>query len=192
MSAIQSFLPRPGDIQRLYDWIFEKIQPFINGRVFETHSANGELSSRLIANGFLVQLNAKSEIGRQLLHDKFKGSSLVRGIHIMNFTNEAFEEQYSHFEKQFSTVLICDNVDDQINHDIAAINKAKRLVSDGGRLIVVGQCPTTLLPGFDQDITLLKQYNRDSITRLLNGFTLIKIRYFNFPSACFVSIAIKS
>jgi hypothetical protein len=191
MSSIETFLPKSQEIQRLYDWIFSKIQPFILGRVLETRSGKGELSSRMIEHGFAIQLNATSETNREHLRQRFKDSPLFKGVHLIDFSLPDLEEKYSLFENKFPTVIVCTDFEEDGRCDTSAINKAKRLISDAGCLIMVSQCLTTFFPGFDQDLELIKRYNRDSIANLLSPFTILKTWYFNYSGACFISVATK-
>jgi len=187
--SIESFLATNQDINRLYHWIFEIVQPYIVGRVFETHSGNGKLSSLLIDDGFKVQLNATSEANREWLRQKFKDVPLVRGVHKIDFSHPELEEQYRHFENKFSTVLACGDFKTNFHYDTQALNKAKRLLMDGGRLIIVSQCPTIFFPGVDQDVEQLKRYTRDWIANVLRNCSILKIRLFDCNGTCFVSIA---
>jgi len=190
-TLIESFLSTTEEKQRLNDWMFETIKPFIKGRIFEIHSGEGEFSSRLINHGFTIQLNAISDSNRKYLRDKFKESTMVRGVHKIDFFREDLEEEYSHFENQFPTVIVRDDIEENVINTIHTIKKAKRLLSHGGRFIVIGQCPTVLFPGTFPDIKLLKQHNRDWISKLMINCNLIKTWYFIFGSPNFISVAEK-
>jgi len=190
MTHMDTFLTTPDEKRRFYGWVLNSIHPFLKGRVFETHSGTGDLSSRLVDSGIVVQLNASSESERENLRDKFKNEPLVRGIHKMTFLTEQIEEQYSHFEGQFPTVLVNSSIQDR-PIDLATISKSKRLVSKGGRLIILSQCPTIPFPGTELDISILKKYNHSYIAGLLTNFLLLNIWFFNFDIPCLLTVAKK-
>lgn len=186
---IESFLPTIQETQRLYQWIFEIVRPYIIDRVFEIHSGKGRFSSLLIDHGLKVQLNAASETQREGLRQKFKHEPLVRGIHKIDFSQPELQEEYGHFGNKFPTVLACDDFEDNIIYDIQTITNAKRLLLPGGRLMVVSQCPATFFPGADQDIDQLKRFNRDWLSNILPNCHILKIRFFDWNGTCFVAIA---
>jgi len=192
MPLIESFSQKFDEITELHDWLLATIQPFIKGRIFEAYSGNGDLSSRLINNGNILQLNAFSEDNKEYLRQMFLTSTAVRGIHTLNFRSNDIDGRYRHFQNHFSTVLVCDDFEKNIHNDIIVIQSAKRLISDRGRLIVIGRSPVVLFPGSEQDTELLNDYTQNSIFHLLKPDMLVKTWLFNYNGACFISISKRS
>lgn len=189
--TIETFLPQPEENLRLNDWIFANIQPYIIGRVFEMDSGTGTISSRLVDLRFTVQLNATDEINRKYLREKFQGEALVRGIHRINFSQPDLEPAYADFAGSFSTVIAL-NIIEHGFHAKNTFKKAKDLLVQGGHLIVATRSHIAFYPGWQQDIELIKNYDRKSIRETLSNCEILKTRYFDWNGLSVIAVGRKT
>jgi len=189
--TIESFRPQSDEIARLNNWIFETIQPYIKGRVLEMNSGQGDFSLYLVEEGITVQLNASSDSNREYLQERFRDTSLVRGVHKISFLNPRMEVKYLPFQGQFSTVLALNTIENNLIFDKSIIDKAKRFLRLGGHLIIIGQAENCFYPGSELDLEVLKKYNQSSINRILNDCQILITRFFNWNELHFLAVGRK-
>ena len=189
--AIEVFYPQSESIDHFNHWIIEIILPYITGRVLETNSDRGAISSKLIEQGFTVQLNAASESNRNFLQDKFKEMPLVRGIHKINFLNPRMELKYLKFQDQFQTIIALGNIEENTFYDKSSIDKARRLLKVGGNMIVLGKAQSCFFPGSEIDFIELKKYNWSLIQNLLHNCEVLITRFFDRNGLYFIAVGEK-
>lgn len=190
--TIQTFLPQPESAGQLHDWILETVQPYISGRTLETESGTGVFTSKLIAHGFTLELNADSEGNREFLREKFKNAPLVRAIHKINFrTQPRMELKYAHFQNCFPTVLAIGNIPQNGFYEESSCNKAKRFAQEGGNIIIAGRCEVDIYPGAEPDPLEIKKITAPHIMRLLGNCELALARYFHWTGLSFIAVGRK-
>jgi hypothetical protein len=189
---INSFPVDTTSLESLSTWIFENIRPFLQDRILEINSSNEYFSTMLLNDGFTIQLNAKSEDHRQFLRDTFKDSTLVRGIHKINFSNPRMEIKYREFQHQFSTVIAFHDFAEDVFYEKPSLDKAKRFLRPGGHIIIAAQAENDLFPGAEPDLGYLRKHNRKWINSLLSDCEVRRLRFFNWKGLCFIAIGRKS
>jgi len=168
------------DVDRLNDWMFESIQPYINGKVLEIGSGIGNISSRVIRNGIPLCVSDYSDHYCRLLEKKFAGQPLMKGVFQLDLADADFESVYPTLIGRFDTVFAL-NVVEHIRNDGLAIANARRLLKPGGLLIILVPAFQVLYNGFDKELEHFRRYTRRSVKNLLRtqGLEVVTSWYFN-------------
>ena len=175
--TIDRFSYDPQETATLYKWFAAAILPFIQVKVLEVNSGDGDLSALLVAQGVPIHLNVPDEDSRTLLRERFKGITLVRGVHRINFAHSDIEYAYKDTEGLFATVI------DLWGPDLGSQKeqvraKAWRLLKDGGIYISAVPSHSTLWPGIHYSPEELRNMEWLSLKRRLPGFDLLTDYYF--------------
>jgi 2-polyprenyl-3-methyl-5-hydroxy-6-metoxy-1,4-benzoquinol methylase len=175
-----SKLPGFASVDSLILWLFERIFPFLNGRLLEIGSGSGKFSSLLLDKQIPLYLSDIDEKYILSLKNKFQNNRACRNLYKLDLTHEDFRNQYFSLLGQFGTV-ICLNIVDHTTIDTKSIANVKCLLCKGGTLILILPIKTTIY-GIEESLQDLNLYNQDQILNIFGGqFGIIKTRYFIIP-----------
>lgn len=165
---------------RLNDWMFDSIRPYVKGRILEIGSGIGNISSCFIKNDIPLCVSDYSSHYCTLLSNKFRDEELVEGVFQIDLSDTDFEERYASLIGQFDTVFAL-NVIEHIRNDKLAISNCKKLLADNGHLIILVPAWQMLYNSFDIALEHFKRYTRTSVSQLFQSqqLTIIRTWYFN-------------
>lgn len=165
---------------RLNDWMYGSIRPFVKGRILETGSGIGNISSCFVQHGIPLAVSDYSQYYCDLLAQKFAGEPLIKGVFQLDLADSAFEERYPQLVGKFDTVYAL-NVVEHIKDDRLAIANCKKLLAPGGHLIILVPAYQLLYNGFDKELEHFRRYTRRSVKRLFKSqdVDIVKTWYFN-------------
>jgi SAM-dependent methyltransferase len=165
---------------RLNDWMFASIRPYLKGRTLEIGSGIGNISACFVEYGVPLSVSDYSDHYCRLLQGKFAGERLIEGVHQLDLADERFIDKYSSLIGRFDTVFAL-NVVEHISNDGLAVANCKKLLSPGGHLIILVPAYQLLYNGFDKELEHFRRYTRASVRKLLREqhFAVIKTWYFN-------------
>lgn len=175
---IDTFLSQPGELQRLNQWIFENIHPYIKGRTLEIGSGQTTFSSLLISHGLSLHLSDADSITRYKLRERFKENPIVKAVHHIDLHHIDFDQAYSSMAGVFSTILAL-NITENAFSLKKIVENVKMLLRKGGHLIIAIPSYTELFPGAEPDLKELKQLDQKPLLQLLGECQILKTRYFN-------------
>lgn len=167
-------------VDRLNDWMFESIQPFVKGRVLEIGSGIGNISDCFVKNNHPITLSDYSDHYCNYLDNKFANQPLIEGIFQIDLADADFENRYNLLTGKFDTVFAL-NVVEHIKDDHLAIANCKKLLKPGGHLIILVPAYQTLYNGFDIELEHFRRYTRKTVTELFNSqqLNILHSWYFN-------------
>jgi SAM-dependent methyltransferase len=165
---------------RLNDWMFESIQPYVKGTTLEIGSGIGNISACFVKNDLPLHVSDYSDHYCRLLQQKFASESLIRDVYQIDLATPDFDDKYSSLIGKFDTVFAL-NVVEHIGDDGLAIANCKKLLAAGGHLIILVPAYQLLYNGFDKELEHFRRYTRSSLKKLFldQHFKIIKSWYFN-------------
>jgi SAM-dependent methyltransferase len=164
---------------QLNQWMFETIRPYVKGKVLEIGSGIGNISECFVLQGMSITLSDLELHYCNLLCEKFSGEPKVQGVHQIDLGHPNFERAYSSLLGSFDTVFAL-NVVEHIQNDQVAVANAKKLLRNGGYLIVLVPAYKALYNELDEGLEHWRRYNRKTLKSLLTkDFDIVKTQYFN-------------
>jgi 2-polyprenyl-3-methyl-5-hydroxy-6-metoxy-1,4-benzoquinol methylase len=161
-------------------WQYEALNKFAGGHTIEIGSGTGNISVFLLKDHYDVTLSDLRPEYCNLLRNKFIDSPHLRGIYELDLSVNNFASEYPGLIAQFDTV-IASNVIEHISNDSQAIQNAKALLKNNGKLIILVPSGQWLYNSIDRDLGHFKRYSKSGLRSLLEsaGLSVNHTRYFN-------------
>jgi SAM-dependent methyltransferase len=103
----------------------------------------------------------------------------VKGIFKIDLADKNFEISYADLLGKFDTVFAL-NVVEHIEDDMLAVKNCHRLLSPGGRLLILMPAYPSLYSPMDKELQHYRRYTRSSMAALLSkDFKVLTTWYFN-------------
>ncbi|PYP40509.1 MAG: hypothetical protein DMD48_03205 [Gemmatimonadetes bacterium] len=154
--------------------MFDRLRRWIGRRVLEIGSGIGNLSALLADRERLVLSDTREEYLRQLRR-RFAGhpNVAVARLYLPN-------EHSALGGERFDTV-ICLNVLEHVDDDIASLVAIRALLAPRGRLVLLVPALPALYGSIDRALGHHRRYKRAGLAALMRnaGFTVAHIEYFN-------------
>lgn len=165
---------------KLNDWMFESIRPYVKGRILEIGSGIGNISSCFIANNIPLCVSDYSAYYCNLLDQKFANEPLVGGVFQIDLADSDFDTRYGPLIGRFDAIFAL-NVVEHIKDDHLAIANCKKLLSPGGHLIILVPAWQMLYNGFDKELEHFRRYTKSTVKKLFQSqkLEILKTWYFN-------------
>ena len=162
-------------LSRYNEWLFEQLEPVLQGRVLETGAGIGTFSARLLSRDSVV-LTDVSEPYVEHLRGKFGMRPNVRVIRW-----DLNDPAPSEIERSSIDGILCSNVLEHIRGDEAALDEMRDLLAPGGRLALLVPAHQALYNSFDRGLEHFRRYSRKALRGLLetSGFEVEDCWYFN-------------
>ena len=97
---------------KLNEWMYMQIKPFVKGKVLEVGSGIGNISQYFIRDNLDIELSDIRDQYLKFLECRFDSNK----VHKLDLVNPNFEKEYSHLIGQFSLVFAL-NVIEHIEND---------------------------------------------------------------------------
>lgn len=161
------------------DWMYEQIAPHVGNHVLEIGSGIGNLSDYLMGSERLC-LSDISETYLSILRERFHG---IPSVSIVRWDLDAAPPE-SLAAGSFDTI-ICLNVLEHIQDDLAALSRMRSLLRPGGNLILLVPAHPILFNGFDRGLDHYRRYQKTGLRDALvqTGFQPERLWYFNVLGA---------
>jgi 2-polyprenyl-3-methyl-5-hydroxy-6-metoxy-1,4-benzoquinol methylase len=165
---------------RLNDWMFESILPFVQGQTLEIGSGIGNISSVFVKNRLPLFVSDYSDHYCEQLRQKFEHEPLIQDVFQIDLALTDFEAKYPELIGKFNTVFAL-NVVEHIQDDNLAIANCKKLLAPGGHLIILVPAYQMLYNGFDKELEHFRRYTRKTLTQVFKNqnFEILKTWNFN-------------
>jgi hypothetical protein len=163
----------------LNEWLFETIEPWLQGRVLEMGSTPESISIVFAQKGRHIHLSSPEKIIRDNLRAAYDGVEAIRLVHAIDFHHPDFERVYSVEERIFSTILALNPMENGA-FDPMVTRNACYFLPAGGRLILLAPTHTALYDGEHQGFEEVKEYNRKFTRQLFtDSMQILMARYFS-------------
>jgi SAM-dependent methyltransferase len=160
---------------RLSEWMFQSIDPFLGDRILEIGSGIGNISRQLPVREKLT-LSDYSEVYRNRLSSKFGDSEKIDVLHIDLTDDDKFENIQETYDS-----VVCLNVLEHIEDDIGALRRMKSALRPGGRLIILVPQYSMLMSKMDKLLGHFRRYSKSELKEKFEtvGMAPVKMKNFN-------------
>ena len=161
---------------RLNQWMYSQIKPFVKGKVLEIGSGIGNISQHFIEDNMDIELSDIRDQYTDFLKSKFPKNK----IHKLDLVHQDFDTEYAHLLGQFSLVFAL-NVVEHIEDDKLALQNIQKLLKPQGITYILVPAYNFLYNNFDRALYHFRRYNKKSLAAIFPTNThKIKTWYFNF------------
>jgi len=163
-------------------WMYSVISPSLKGKILEIGSGIGNISDFLLNDKDPVTLSDLRSEYCEYLSKHFMNRQSLASVEQIDLADSDFENKYSSILNSFDTVFAL-NVIEHIENDSLAIQNCRKLLKEGGNLLILVPSYQWLYCRFDKELGHFRRYNRKSLLMLLksNGFNVLDL--FNFNAA---------
>ncbi|PLX01749.1 MAG: class I SAM-dependent methyltransferase [Marinilabiliales bacterium] len=174
-------LERIGGAQQFNFWMYSVIKPYCSGKVLELGSGIGNVSTYFVNDVYSITLSDIRPNYCKKLEHRFKESSAVEEIRLLDLVHPDFNTEYNDLLGTFDTVFAL-NLIEHIENDLQAIRNCNSLLKPGGKLIILVPAYQRLYNSFDKSLLHYRRYSRKSLKQLINSSDqkLMKLFSFNF------------
>ena len=159
-------------------WMFQTIEPFINGKILEIGSGIGNLSKFFVDKEMSICLSDYDPDYINILSDKFPqlSSSIIK----IDLSDPDFEFNNLSSKSSFDSIFLL-NVLEHIEDDNRAVRNCIYLLKPGGTLLILVPSYSLLFSKMDVLLGHFRRYTKRSISDVLkkNGMLIRKTFYFN-------------
>lgn len=157
------------DAANFNSWMYNQIAPFVVSPVLEIGSGIGNISKCCLADGHsLTMTDIRSEyIDFLKLHFSDKPEQILQ----LDLVDENFDQKYSSYYGTFKTVFAL-NVVEHIENDLKAIQNASKLLTVGGKLLILVPAYPMLYNKIDRHLYHFKRYGQRDLSKLMQAPSL--------------------
>jgi glycosyltransferase involved in cell wall biosynthesis len=169
-------LDRLNRAPRFNQWMADVIRPYVGDRVLEIGAGTGNLSMQLMPRSVYWA----TDINRHYL-DYLLKLRASRPYMRVAFTDAADASTFP--AGQSLDTVVCLNVVEHIQDDIAALRNIRGVLSEGGRAIILVPCGPWLYGTLDEVLGHFRRYTPDELASVCAeaGFQVERILTFNKP-----------
>ncbi len=169
-------LDRLNRAPRFNQWMADVIRPYVGDRVLEIGAGTGNLSMHLMPRSVYWA----TDVNRHYL-DYLLKLRATRPYMRVAFTDAA--EPATFPTGQSLDTVVCLNVVEHIQDDIAALRNIRHVLDDGGRAIILVPCGPWLFGTLDEVLGHFRRYTPDELASVCGeaGFQVERILKFNKP-----------
>lgn len=168
---------------RFNEWMYQVTSSRLTGRILEIGSGIGNISEQYLSDGRKLMLSDIRENYCEYLDRKFEKEPTCAGVRQIDLVHPRFEEEYADLLNSFDGVFAL-NVVEHIADDFLAIANAKKLLRDGGRLVILVPAYQALFNEFDRSLEHYRRYTEGALKKVFkaNNFQIVHSQYFNFAA----------
>ncbi|MBN9379737.1 MAG: methyltransferase [Chitinophagaceae bacterium] len=160
-------------------WMFGDIRLYLKGNILEIGSGIGNISTLCIGQKIPLSISDYDPVYYHLLQKKFGAEPYVKGIYSIDLADRQFGTTYAELLGTFDTVFAL-NVIEHIKEESQAISNCHKLLTPGGRLILLVPAWPSLYNCLDKGLDHFRRYTPSSMRKALSGqFSIVRTKYFN-------------
>jgi len=162
-------------------WMYKTIKPYCKNDIFEIGSGLGNISEFFLTDNCRIQLSDLRQGYCNRLKQQYSNNPSLLGVDCVDLIDNEFDTKFSSHFNKYNTVFAL-NVIEHIDNDLLALENCKKLLLNGGKLIVLVPSYLKLYNQFDTGLGHCRRYNKDSLAKVFNeaGYEIIHKQYFNF------------
>ncbi len=162
-------------LRRYNGWIWDRVRPFVGQRVLEVGAGSGTMTRFLYGRELIVATDKETPY-----IDRLRNAFRRRPGIIVERLDLDRDEALDLSRYVFDTVL-CINVLEHTEDDVAALRRAQQLLQPGGRIVVFVPAGKNLYGSLDRAVGHQRRYERDELVEKLRaaGFTVEDVSYQN-------------
>ncbi len=148
-------------------WMFEQVQPFMNGRILEIGSGIGNISQYFIDAKSDIVLSDIREEYCNALHKKFPKSEVLN----LDLVHPDFDNVYNHLQGSFDSCFAM-NVIEHIENDRLAMKNLVSLLKVGGKVLILVPAGPFLYNDIDKGLFHFRRYTASMMNNLFQAAPL--------------------
>jgi glycosyltransferase involved in cell wall biosynthesis len=160
-------------------WMADTIRPYVGRRVLEIGAGMGNLTRQLVPGR---KRYVATDIDHEHL-DRLSNRLANRPNLEIAELNAASPENHAPFQGQMDTI-ICLNVLEHIQDDLAALRNIRSMLADGGRAVILVPSGQSIFNSLDEELGHFRRYSEDQLRERMTaaGLNVEKILRFNRAS----------
>ncbi|MBL7966915.1 MAG: class I SAM-dependent methyltransferase [Prolixibacteraceae bacterium] len=161
-------------------WMYETIKPFCNGRTLEIGGGIGNISQCFLAEGKELVVTELQEEYCEIIRKRFSDRPSLAEVITMDIVDPDFDQKYNRLFGSFDTVFAL-NVVEHIADDCLALKNCKKLLKEGGNLVILVPAFQALFNHFDTALGHFRRYTVKTLQPVFeaNELSIIHRQYFN-------------
>lgn len=162
-------------------WMYDVIAPYCNGEILEIGGGIGNISMQLLQDNKSLTVTELHEEYCEIIRKRLTGYNGLKQVVQMDITDENFDEKYKEYFNRFDSVFAL-NVVEHIDDRDLALQNCRKLLKQGGTLIILVPAFQSLYNQFDQALGHFLRFRKNSLYKLMsaNGYEVTHTQYFNF------------
>ena len=149
-------------------WMFEQVQPFMNGRILEIGSGIGNISQYFIDENADIVLSDIREVYCNALQQKFTKNEVLN----LDLVHPDFDKVYSHLQGSFDACFAM-NVIEHIEDDHLAMKNLVSLLKVGGKVLILVPAGPSLYNDSDKGLFHFRRYTPSMMNQLFQSAPLL-------------------
>lgn len=156
-------------------WLFDSVKRYISGDILEIGAGIGNFTKPLSQKGRVTAIDIERKYTASL-NKSFKSVQVGYG--------DIEKGNYFFKDRKFDTI-VCLNVLEHVKDDRKALKNMKRLLAEGGRLVLLIPAHHILFSKFDKILGHYRRYSKTELGKILENlrFTICDLRYINWWGA---------
>jgi len=162
---------------RYNGWVYEMLRPYIGHDILEVGSGIGNMTRYFVGHGRVTATDISPFCLRELRRT-YAQNDTVR-VQALDISRNSYPE------KELYDTIICLNVLEHIEDDVAALHNMRSLLKPGGRLLLYVPANPRLYCDIDRGVGHYRRYLLEDLTSKLkrSGFRVPHSRYHNILGA---------
>lgn len=169
--------PELADAKNYYRWVFDRIAPYLGDRILDIGGGYGSHLDPIVRSGRRVLSVDHSPEATEWMESRFGDQS---GFETLCADFDAEETRRELLARDFDTI-VCLNVLEHIEDDLAALKGMGAILGKGGTLVLQIPAHPRLYGRLDSLAGHYRRYTASGMEKLLTaaGFDNLRIEYFN-------------
>ena len=157
-------------------WMYSAIRPSCNGKILEIGSGIGNISHFFFEDKSDIILSDIRQNYCEKLRNKFPQAKVLNFDLVSPDFDTEMKEYFGFFDSIFAL-----NVLEHIENDLLALSNAKKLLKEGGTLVILVPAYQKLYNRFDKELMHFRRYTTSSLCTVFReaGFFISEKNYFN-------------
>ena len=178
-SAIQKQqLVQTEGLTRFTGWLFEQIEPFLKGAVWEAGCGTGTYTQHMLSRGWgpIVATDLDDDV-LSVTRRRFDGDRRVVVLEV----DLSKPDEYHKLTQHTIQTIVCLNVLEHLEDDRMVLRRMRQLLPPGGRLLLLVPAHPVLYNGIDESVHHYRRYTARELGEKLEGagFRIARSYFFN-------------
>lgn len=168
------------EAEKLNDWMYQTIAPYLHGDILEVGSGIGNISMHFYNDGKSLQTSDIRQNYCDYLDQKFSSYTNHKPSMILDIAHPEFDTVYPEQLGKYDSIFALNVVEHIEEHELA-IKNCKKLLKKDGKLLILVPAFQFLYNKFDEELFHYRRYNHKNLKNLLanSGLEINKTFYFN-------------
>jgi 2-polyprenyl-3-methyl-5-hydroxy-6-metoxy-1,4-benzoquinol methylase len=167
------------DAGKFNHWMYQTIQPFLQGNILEIGSGIGNISAFFLTDNATITLSDTDAFYKEKLKNKFHSFQNLKGVFLIDIQDPCFETTYDSMKEQYDSIFLL-NVLEHVADDNAALKNCRFLLKPGGSLLILTPAYSFLYSTLDKALGHYRRYTRSRLSSQLQVNNLVPKKSFYF------------